>query len=48
MECHPKKIKNMKDVNDDDLVLSSSVVVLEVKERELFLQNYIGYNGNNI
>ena len=48
MECHPKKIKNMKDVNDDDLVLSSSVVVLEVKERGVFLQNYMGYNENNI
>ena len=48
MECHPKKIKNMKDVNDDYLVLSSSVVMLEVKERALFLQNYMGYNGNNI
>jgi hypothetical protein len=30
---HPKKIKIMKDVNDDELVLSSSRVVLEVNER---------------
>jgi hypothetical protein len=32
-KCHLKKIKIMKDVNDDELVLSSSRVVLEVNER---------------
>ena len=36
MECHPKKIQNMKDVNDDDIVLISSRVVLEVNERGVF------------
>jgi hypothetical protein len=34
MECHPKKIKIMKDVNDDEFVPNSSGVVLEVNERE--------------
>ena len=32
-KCHPKKIKIVEDINDDELVLSSSGVVLEVNER---------------
>ena len=32
-KCRPKKIKIIEDVNDDELVLSSSRVVLEVNER---------------
>jgi hypothetical protein len=32
-KCRPKKIKIIEDVNDDELVLSSSGVVLEVNER---------------
>jgi hypothetical protein len=34
MKCRPKKIKITEDVNDDELVLSSSRVVLEVNESE--------------
>ena len=42
MECHPKKIKIIKDVNDDEtLVLSSSGEVLEVNEREKCFYNTI-------
>jgi L-serine deaminase len=33
MECHPKKIKIIEDVNDNELVLSSSRMLLEVNER---------------
>jgi hypothetical protein len=34
MECHPKRTKFLKDVKDDDnLVISSTGVVLEVNER---------------
>jgi hypothetical protein len=33
MECFHKKIKIIEYVNDDELVLSSSGVVLEVNER---------------
>jgi len=33
MECRPKKIKIIKDVNDDELILSSSGVVLEINQR---------------
>ena len=33
MKYRPKKIKIIEDVNDDELVLSSSGVVLEVNER---------------
>jgi hypothetical protein len=36
MKCRPKKIKIIEDVNDDELVLSSSGVVLEVNERGNF------------
>ena len=37
MECHPKKIKIIRDINDDELVLNSSGVVLEVNAmREFF------------
>ena len=32
-KCYPKKIKIMTDVNDDELVVSSSRVVLEVNKR---------------
>lgn len=38
----------MKDVDDDDLVLSSSRVALGVNKRGFFLENYEGYNGKNI
>jgi hypothetical protein len=35
MESWPKRTKNMKDLNDDDnLVVSSDGVVLEVNKRE--------------
>lgn len=37
MECCPKKIKIMKVVNDDEMVLSSSGVVMEVNEGGNFL-----------
>ena len=47
MECHPKKIKIIKDVNDDALVFNSSKMVLEVNERDIFL-NYEEYSGKNI
>ena len=35
-KCRPKKIKIMKDVNNDELVLNSSGVVLKVIERGIF------------
>jgi hypothetical protein len=36
MVSHPKKIKIMKDTNDDHLVLISYGVVIEVNERGKF------------
>jgi hypothetical protein len=47
-KCHHNKTKliNIEDVNDDELVLSSSGVVLEINQRgEKLLQNYEGYSG---
>lgn len=36
IKCYPKKIKIMKNVNNDELVLNSSKVVLEVMRGRFF------------
>lgn len=42
---HPKKIKTVKDINDDEtLVLNSVREVLQVNEKEIFLLNFEGYS----
>ena len=47
IKFHPKKIKIVKDVNDDDmLILRSSGEVLEVHERGKYFIK--GYSENNI
>lgn len=42
-ECHLKKRKIIEHVNDDELVLSSSGVVLEVNERGNYFYNIMKY-----
>jgi hypothetical protein len=37
MKCHQKKIKIIEDINDDESVLSSCGVVLEVNKVRIFL-----------